>query len=154
MRQICGLCKCNYDDEFRLTACPHPLFMGNDGHNHFSFDHGSLIYPPVNDNNDIKDNVKIVITIYIPTNQPKDDINAQASIPIPDPGHSDSSGNFSQRGVEPLLHSVEQPVPDYVNEYFDEYFRGCVVDLNDVNGTNVINDGAGDEHNSGRDYHN
>jgi hypothetical protein len=31
----CADCKNWYDDEFRLTYCPHAAFAANDGTNHF-----------------------------------------------------------------------------------------------------------------------
>ena len=32
----CGTCKTRYDDEFRLTFCPHETFEANDGRNNFA----------------------------------------------------------------------------------------------------------------------
>lgn len=33
---FCSICSRLYDDEFRLTFCPHDTFPANDGHNNFS----------------------------------------------------------------------------------------------------------------------
>jgi hypothetical protein len=30
---LCPTCLVQYDDQFRLTLCPHPTFAANDGHN-------------------------------------------------------------------------------------------------------------------------
>lgn len=32
---ICKKCNSQYDDEFRLTTCPHNAFPANDGKNNF-----------------------------------------------------------------------------------------------------------------------
>lgn len=32
----CSTCLRWYDDEFRLTSCPHQTFPANDGQNHFA----------------------------------------------------------------------------------------------------------------------
>lgn len=31
----CEKCKLFYDDEFRITTCPHDTFLANDGENNF-----------------------------------------------------------------------------------------------------------------------
>lgn len=32
---VCETCQRKYDDEFRLTSCPHDTFFANDGNNNF-----------------------------------------------------------------------------------------------------------------------
>lgn len=42
----CALCGCYYDDEFRLTFCPHDTFSANDGNNNFAHYKDSYISCP------------------------------------------------------------------------------------------------------------
>lgn len=39
----CNKCKKYYDDEFRLTYCPHQVFPANDGKNNFEWKYDSYI---------------------------------------------------------------------------------------------------------------
>lgn len=41
----CEECNLNYDDEFRLTYCPHETFLANDGKNNFSHHRDSYRSP-------------------------------------------------------------------------------------------------------------
>lgn len=49
MITTCNLCKATYDDEFRLTICPHNLFPANDGQNNFRLHTESVITYPEDD---------------------------------------------------------------------------------------------------------
>ena len=42
----CTLCDCYYDDEFRLTFCPHDTFAANDGNNNFAYHDDSYLFDP------------------------------------------------------------------------------------------------------------
>ena len=39
----CEKCRKYFDDEFRLTYCPHDTFPANDGHNHFEHHRDSYL---------------------------------------------------------------------------------------------------------------
>ena len=43
----CETCKKHFDDEFRVTYCPHHTFSANDGRNNFKHYPGSYISNPV-----------------------------------------------------------------------------------------------------------
>lgn len=43
MKVFCLDCGSMYDDEFRLTYCPHDTFLANDGQNNFAHHPESLI---------------------------------------------------------------------------------------------------------------
>lgn len=45
MTRTCSECYARYDDEHRLTICPHNLFAGNDGKNNFAVMDSPLVYP-------------------------------------------------------------------------------------------------------------
>jgi hypothetical protein len=36
MRVRCGTCNLYFEDEFRMTYCPHDTFAANDGNNNFA----------------------------------------------------------------------------------------------------------------------
>lgn len=41
----CEICKRRFDDEFRLTYCPHDTFAANDGENNFAHRENSYLEP-------------------------------------------------------------------------------------------------------------
>ena len=43
----CDKCKARYDDEFRLTICPHDTFLANDGINNFAHHPESILIKPM-----------------------------------------------------------------------------------------------------------
>ena len=46
MRVTCHKCGSSYDDQFRLTYCPHDTFAANDGSNNFRHHTESEVIPP------------------------------------------------------------------------------------------------------------
>ena len=42
----CQKCRRRFDDEFRLTYCPHDAFLANDGKNNFRVHHDAFLSEP------------------------------------------------------------------------------------------------------------
>ena len=42
----CETCHWTFEDEYRLTICPHPAFRANDGHNNFAVHEDAHLEPP------------------------------------------------------------------------------------------------------------